>query len=61
MENVALLHLGNVGPKEMVRYYVIIGDGVMKIFVGVTDSNWYNYLAYNRPDEVNFWQPGGKQ
>ena len=33
----------------------------MKIFVGVTDSNWYNYLAYNRPDEVNFWQPGGKQ
>ncbi|GAB6172200.1 hypothetical protein JCM15765_16780 [Paradesulfitobacterium aromaticivorans] len=33
----------------------------MKIFVGVTDGNWYNYLAYCRPDEVNFWQPGGKQ
>ena len=33
----------------------------MKFYVGVTDSNWYNYLAYNRPDELNFWQPGGKQ
>lgn len=33
----------------------------MKIFVGVTDSNWYNYLANIQPDEVNFWQPGGKQ
>jgi putative restriction endonuclease len=33
----------------------------MKLYVGVTDSNWYNYLAEIKPDEVNFWQPGGKQ
>ena len=33
----------------------------MKFFVGVTDNNWYNYLANSRPDEVNFWQPGGRQ
>ncbi|OPX89010.1 MAG: hypothetical protein A4E52_01126 [Pelotomaculum sp. PtaB.Bin013] len=33
----------------------------MKLFVGVTDIKWYNYLANNKPDEVNFWQPGGKQ
>lgn len=33
----------------------------MKIYVGVTDSNWYNYLSNIQPDEVNFWQPGGKQ
>ena len=33
----------------------------MKLYVGVTDSNWYNYLANKRPDELNFWQPGGKQ
>ena len=33
----------------------------MKIFVGVTDRNWYSFLANNNPDEVNFWQPGGKQ
>lgn len=33
----------------------------MKLYVGVTDSKWYNFLANNKPDEVNFWQPGGKQ
>ncbi|MBA1335389.1 MAG: Restriction endonuclease [Firmicutes bacterium] len=33
----------------------------MKFFVGVTDNNWYKYLANEKPDEVNFWQPGGKQ
>ena len=31
------------------------------IYVGVTDGNWYNFLANSRPDELNFWQPGGKQ
>lgn len=33
----------------------------MKYYVGVTDNNWYNFLASNQLDEVNFWQPGGKQ
>lgn len=33
----------------------------MKIYIGVTDDNWYNFLAENQPDEVNFWQPSGKQ
>ena len=33
----------------------------MKIYVGITDNNWYSYLANIQPDEVNFWQPGGKQ
>ena len=32
----------------------------MKLYIGVTDINWYNYLAEIKPDEVNFWQPGGK-
>jgi putative restriction endonuclease len=33
----------------------------MRIYLGVTDSEWYRFLAA-RPDldEVNFWQPGGK-
>lgn len=31
------------------------------IYVGVTDNDWYDYLANNQPDELNFWQPGGKQ
>lgn len=32
-----------------------------KIYVGVTDLDWFNYLAKEQPDEVNFWRPGGKQ
>jgi len=33
----------------------------MRIYVGVTDNNWYKFLAGIRPDEVNFWRPGGGQ
>ena len=29
----------------------------MKFWVGVTDNQWFQYLAERRPDEVNFWQP----
>lgn len=32
----------------------------MKMFVGITDSDWFNQLATSRPDEVNFWKPGGQ-
>lgn len=32
----------------------------MKFYVGVTDNSWYRYLNGLRPDEVNFWQPGGR-
>lgn len=31
----------------------------MKIWVGVTDKNWYEHLARLAPEEVNFWQPSG--
>ena len=33
----------------------------MKFYIGVTDTNWYNFLSNSKPDELNFWQPGGKQ
>ncbi|WP_290584719.1 HNH endonuclease [Alicyclobacillus sp.] len=33
----------------------------MRIYVGVTDNHWYTYLSSMRPDEVNFWQPGGSR
>ncbi len=33
----------------------------MKYWVGVTDNDWYHYLAERKPDEVNFWRPGGGQ
>jgi len=31
----------------------------MQFFVGVTDNEWFRYLSELRPDEVNFWRPGG--
>ena len=31
----------------------------MKLWVGVTDKNWFDYLASISPDEVNFWRPSG--
>jgi putative restriction endonuclease len=31
----------------------------MKLYVGVTDNNWFHFLAERQPDEVNFWRPGG--
>ena len=33
----------------------------MKFYIGVTDHNWFQYLANEQPDELNFWQPGGRQ
>jgi putative restriction endonuclease len=29
----------------------------MKFFVGVTNNEWFEYLAARNPDEVNFWRP----
>ncbi len=32
----------------------------MKLYVGVTDNDWYRFLSQlPNVDEVNFWQPGG--
>ncbi|MFC2172545.1 HNH endonuclease [Acidobacteriota bacterium] len=32
----------------------------MRYYVGVTDNEWFSYLAQIKPDEVNFWRPSGK-
>ena len=32
----------------------------MKFYLGVTDDNWYNYLSRISPEDINFWQPGGR-
>ena len=29
----------------------------MKLFVGVTNNEWFRLLAERKPDEVNFWRP----
>lgn len=33
----------------------------MKLYVGLTDQNWFEHLAAlnPQPDEINFWRPGG--
>lgn len=30
-------------------------------WIGMTDRDWFEYLRARRPDEVNFWQPGGSR
>ena len=32
----------------------------MRFRVGVTDNDWFDFLSKRLPDEVNFWQPGGR-
>lgn len=32
----------------------------MKYYLGVTDWSWYNYLSKKSPEDINFWQPGGR-
>jgi hypothetical protein len=29
----------------------------MKLFVGVTNNDWFRFLSERQPDEVNFWRP----
>lgn len=31
----------------------------MKFYVAITDLDWFTFLADQKPDEVNFWQPSG--
>lgn len=32
----------------------------MKMYVGITDYEWYSILKQKNCEEVNFWKPGGK-
>lgn len=32
----------------------------MKLYVGITDREWFRFLAARQPDEVNFWRPSGQ-
>ncbi len=33
----------------------------MQFYIGVTDNDWFKFLAKLQPDEVNFWLPSTKQ
>jgi putative restriction endonuclease len=32
----------------------------VKYFVGITDDDWFHFLAERKADEVNFWRPGAQ-
>ena len=32
----------------------------MKFYIGVTDDEWFHFLAQHQPEEVNFWRPRDK-
>jgi putative restriction endonuclease len=32
----------------------------VNLYVGVTDNDWFSFHLAHRPDEVNFWRPGGE-
>lgn len=32
----------------------------MHLFIAVTDNSWFRFHAERKPDEVNFWRPGGE-
>lgn len=31
----------------------------MNFYLGVTNNEWYDFLRQRKPEDVNFWQPGG--
>jgi putative restriction endonuclease len=33
---------------------------VVRLFIAITDQDWFEALAAAPPDEVNFWQPSGR-
>jgi putative restriction endonuclease len=33
----------------------------MIYYVGNTDRDWFNFLRIRKPEDINFWQPGGTQ
>ncbi len=33
----------------------------MKIWVGITDKKWFDFLRVRAPEEVNFWQPSARR
>ena len=29
----------------------------MKLYVGITDADWFRYLSERKAEEMNFWRP----
>ena len=48
------------GSTYALKFYPRSGRFQMNFWVGVTDNNWFEYLAGRQFDEVNFWQPSAR-
>jgi putative restriction endonuclease len=48
-------------PNPQSNNRLIPESNKMKLFVAITDSDWFDYLADLRPDEANFWRPSGAE
>jgi hypothetical protein len=44
-----------------IELHPVFETQTMKIWVGITDEDWFDRLSALRPDEVNFWQPSGSR
>jgi len=33
----------------------------VKLWIGITNDDWFPHLSEAKPDEVNFWQPTGSR
>ena len=33
----------------------------MQLWVGITDVDWFRFLAEIKPDDVNLWRPSGER
>lgn len=54
--------MGSIPPADAPEFVHHAHSRIVKAYVGVTDGDWYRFLAA-RPElnEVNFWRPGGGQ
>lgn len=32
----------------------------MEYYIGNTDPEWFDFLHKKEPEDINFWQPGGR-
>src|SRR5215210_3656501 len=44
-------------PTGLAQVDAFLGGVTMKLWVGVTDPDWFAFLSRADVDEVNFWQP----
>lgn len=66
MKGICLIYASLYGRRSTTGH---LSDGIpqpgliintLKFYIGNTDKQWFDYLRESSPEDVNFWQPGGK-